>query len=227
MNGDARDDCRGSRRSRGTGPGAIAQPVPQRGQVRIKVAFVGMNLVDAPLRRERRDWMPVTYPFVPGTEHSGIVDAVGEGVDATLVSQAGAKTQNTFSTNNRQRIGRKKKNVRYNKKKIVYKKCHSFTFGLLITPSGIRIPFQIPHYTKEYCAEHKVAHRTTAEAAPVAAAIGVFAAVAGVFVSYYLTIASGPAVGLVATAIFRLVLVLAGARGRWGPRATAAEVSPS
>lgn len=86
-------------------------------------------------------------------------------IDATLVSQAGAKTQNTFSTNNRQRIGRKKKNVRYNKKKIVYKKCHSFTFGLLITPSGIRIPFQIPHYTKEYCAEHKVVHRTTAEAA--------------------------------------------------------------
>lgn len=86
-------------------------------------------------------------------------------IDATLVSQAGAKTQNTFSTNNRRRIGRKKKHARYNKKKIVYKKCHSFTFGLLITPSGIRIPFQIPHYTKEYCAEHGVEHRTTAEAA--------------------------------------------------------------
>jgi hypothetical protein len=88
-------------------------------------------------------------------------------LDATLVSQAGKKTQNTFSTNNRQRIGRKKKFVRYNTKKIAYKKCHSFTFGLLITPSGIRIPFQIPHYTKEYCAEHGIEHRTTAEAAAV------------------------------------------------------------
>lgn len=86
-------------------------------------------------------------------------------LDATLVSQAGKKTQNTFSTNNRHRIGRKKKHVRYNQKKIAYKKCHSFTFGLLITPSGIRIPFQIPHYTKEHCAEHGIEHRTTAEAA--------------------------------------------------------------
>jgi len=86
-------------------------------------------------------------------------------IDATLVSQAGKKTQNTFSTNNHQRIGRKKKNVRYNKKKIVYKKCHSFTFGVLITPSGLRIPFQIPHYTKEYCGLQGLAHLTTAEAA--------------------------------------------------------------
>jgi hypothetical protein len=86
-------------------------------------------------------------------------------LDATLVSQAGKKTQNTFSTNNRQRIGRKKKHVRYNQKKIAYKKCHSFTFGLLITPSGLRIPFEIPHYTKEYCAEHQREHLTTAEAA--------------------------------------------------------------
>ncbi len=50
-------------------------------------------------------------------------------------------------------------------KKVVYKKCHSFTFGLLITPSGIRIPFEIPHYTKEYCAAYGHEHRTTAEAA--------------------------------------------------------------
>ena len=86
-------------------------------------------------------------------------------IDATLVSQAGKKTENTFSTNNHQRIGRKKKGARYNKKKIVYKKCHSFTFGVLITPSGMRIPFQIPHYTTEYCGLQGLAHRTTAEAA--------------------------------------------------------------
>lgn len=86
-------------------------------------------------------------------------------IDATLVSQAGKMTQNTFSTNNRQCIGRKKKHVRYNKKKVAYKTCHSFTFGVLITPSGIRIPFQIPHYTKEYCEVQQLLHRTTAEAA--------------------------------------------------------------
>jgi len=84
-------------------------------------------------------------------------------IDATLVSQAGKKTQNTYSTGNRQR--RPAKGRRYNKKKIVFKKCHSFTFGLLLTPSGMRIPFQVPHYTLEYCAEHGLTHRTTAEAA--------------------------------------------------------------
>lgn len=84
-------------------------------------------------------------------------------IDATLVSQSGQKTQNTYSTGNRGR--NRAKGRRYNKKKIVYKKCHSFTFGLLITPSGLRVPFEIPHYTKEYCAEHGIEHRTTAEAA--------------------------------------------------------------
>lgn len=86
-------------------------------------------------------------------------------VDATLVSQAGKKTENTYSTGNRGR--RWARGRRYNKRKIVYKKCHSFTFGLLITPSGMRIPFQIPHYTKEYCAEKGLTHRTTAESAAV------------------------------------------------------------
>lgn len=84
--------------------------------------------------------------------------------DATLTSQAGTKTQNTYSTGNRQRRTIKK-GFRYNKQKVIRKKVHSFTFGLLITPSGIRIPMQIPHYTKEYCEAHGLEHRTTAEAA--------------------------------------------------------------
>ncbi len=84
-------------------------------------------------------------------------------IDATLVSQSGKKTKNTYSTGNRGR--NRAKGRRYNKNKVVYKKCHSFTFGLLITPSGIRIPFEIPHYTKEYCAERGIEHRTTAESA--------------------------------------------------------------
>jgi hypothetical protein len=85
-------------------------------------------------------------------------------IDATLVSQAGRKAQNTYSTGNRQRRTIKK-GWRYNKKKVVFKKVHNFTFGLLITPSGIRIPMQIPHYTQEYCREHGLEHQTTAESA--------------------------------------------------------------
>jgi hypothetical protein len=84
-------------------------------------------------------------------------------VDATLVTQAGKKTENTYNTGNRQR--RPCKGRRYGKTKHARKKCHSFTMGLLITPSGIRIPFCKPYLTHEYCKETGREHRTTAEAA--------------------------------------------------------------
>jgi hypothetical protein len=84
-------------------------------------------------------------------------------VDATLVGQAGQKTENTYSTGDKAR-GRRK-GQRYHKYKHARRSCHSFTFGLLITPSGHRVPMQIPHYTQEYCQAHGVTHRTTAEAA--------------------------------------------------------------
>lgn len=83
--------------------------------------------------------------------------------DATLTTQAGKKTENTYSTGNRQR--RPGKGRRYGKNKHARKNCHSFTMGLLITPSGIRIPFSKPYYTREYCKQKGLPHRTTAEAA--------------------------------------------------------------
>jgi hypothetical protein len=83
--------------------------------------------------------------------------------DATLNGQSGRKTQNTYSTGNRQR--RPRKGRRHGKNKHAKKSCHSFTCGLLITPSGVRIPFCKPYYTKEYCAKTGRVHRTTAEAA--------------------------------------------------------------
>ena len=55
------------------------------------------------------------------------------------------------------------KGRRYNQKKVVFKNCHRFRFGLLITPSGIRIPYPVPHYSKEYCTERGLVHRTTAD----------------------------------------------------------------
>jgi hypothetical protein len=66
-------------------------------------------------------------------------------IDATLTSQAGTKTENTFSTGNRKRRPCKKR--RHGKNKHAKKNCHSFTMGLLITPSGVRIPFCKPYYT--------------------------------------------------------------------------------
>jgi hypothetical protein len=84
-------------------------------------------------------------------------------LDATLTSQAGKKTANTYSTGNRKR--RPRKGRRYGKTKHAVKNCHSFTMGLLITPSGLRIPFSKPYHTREYCKAKRLAHRTTAEAA--------------------------------------------------------------
>ena len=84
-------------------------------------------------------------------------------IDATSVTQQGKHTQNTFSTANRKR--RPKKGRRYGKHKHARKNGHSFTFALLITPSGKRIPWQCPHYTKEYCQTHNLEQRTTAELA--------------------------------------------------------------
>jgi hypothetical protein len=84
-------------------------------------------------------------------------------IDATLTSQAGKKTANTYSTGNRKR--RPRQGRRYGKTKHAAKNCHSFTMGLLITPSGLRIPFSKPYHTREYCKAKGRTHRTTAEAA--------------------------------------------------------------
>jgi len=82
-------------------------------------------------------------------------------VDKTCTSKQGKNTENTFSTGNRER--RPQKGRRYSKKKNAPKQCHAFVMGLLITPSGYRIPFQKCYYTKAYCKKHGIDHRTEAE----------------------------------------------------------------
>jgi hypothetical protein len=84
-------------------------------------------------------------------------------VDQTLVSQQGDKTENTFSTGNRQR--RPRKGRRYNQYKHRRKSCHAFVQGLLITPSGFRVPFSRSYYTRDYCAAKGKPHHTQAELA--------------------------------------------------------------
>jgi hypothetical protein len=132
--------------------GSVASESVHRGQLTRFLARPRWQRHDfnAPLRREllKLESQKGTFIFL---------------IDATLVSQAGAKTQNTFSAG--KRLRRPKKGRRYNQKKIIHKKVHSFTFGLLITPSGYRIPMQIPHYTQEYCESKRLQHLTTAEAA--------------------------------------------------------------
>ena len=82
-------------------------------------------------------------------------------VDKTCTSRQGKKVQTTFSTGNRKR--RPAKGRRYNKKKTPSKRSHGFVMGLLISPSGYRIPFCLCYYTKAYCKKHNIDHRTEAE----------------------------------------------------------------
>ncbi len=84
-------------------------------------------------------------------------------VDQTLTSQQGQKTENTFSSGNRQR--RPRKGRRYNAYKRARRSCHCFVKGLLLTPSGIRIPFSRPYYTKDYCAAKGRPYRTQTQLA--------------------------------------------------------------
>jgi hypothetical protein len=83
--------------------------------------------------------------------------------DQTMCSQQGDKTENTYSTGNRKR--RPRKGVRYSKYKHTRKQCHCFVMGLLITPSGIRIPFRRSYYTKDYCQKKGRPYRKQTELA--------------------------------------------------------------
>lgn len=63
------------------------QPDPGAGQVRVKVAYASLNPLDNHARADRIKWNHPGYPFTPGFEFAGRVDAVGEGVDPTLLDQ--------------------------------------------------------------------------------------------------------------------------------------------
>jgi NADPH2:quinone reductase len=52
-------------------------PEPQAGEVRVRVAAVGLNFIET---YQRKGVYPVPLPFTPGAEFAGTVDAVGAGV---------------------------------------------------------------------------------------------------------------------------------------------------
>ena len=61
-------------------------PSPGVGEVRVKVAYAGINFADLLMRMGFYNPRP-PYPFTPGYEVSGVVDAVGEGVEGWTVGQ--------------------------------------------------------------------------------------------------------------------------------------------
>jgi NADPH:quinone reductase len=66
--------------------GALPRPTPGLGQVRLKVAAAGLNFPDTLIIEDRYQVRP-RRPFSPGIEVAGVIDAVGEGVDAALGGQ--------------------------------------------------------------------------------------------------------------------------------------------
>lgn len=59
----------------------VEQPIPDAGQVRIRVAATSFNSVDGNIRGGfMQGPIPVTLPHTPGIDVSGTVDALGEGV---------------------------------------------------------------------------------------------------------------------------------------------------
>jgi len=59
----------------------VSIPKPGPGQVRIRVAYAALNPLDTHARAARVAYMAPDFPFTPGIEFSGLVDAVGAGVD--------------------------------------------------------------------------------------------------------------------------------------------------
>lgn len=65
----------------------IAEPEPKRGEVRIAVRYCGINYPDVLVIEDKYQFKP-PRPFAPGSEMSGIIDAVGEGVTGFKVGDA-------------------------------------------------------------------------------------------------------------------------------------------
>lgn len=82
--------------------GEMPQPAPGAGEVRIRLAFSGINPGDV---KKRSGWQgsPMPYPrVVPHSDGAGFIDAVGPGVPTARVGQAvwcyGAQSYRAFGT---------------------------------------------------------------------------------------------------------------------------------
>jgi Transposase DDE domain len=83
-------------------------------------------------------------------------------LDQTYVGQKGQQTENTFSrANYRPRAHRGNRKH----KKHAQRSCHGFVCGLLLTPSGLRIPCCRSYYTAGYCQAQGYAYHTQVQLA--------------------------------------------------------------
>jgi len=72
----------------------VADPVPGPGEVRVKVHCAGINYAEILSRKGLYGWAP-PKPYILGMEASGVIEEIGEGVDASRLGErvmVGAKT---------------------------------------------------------------------------------------------------------------------------------------
>jgi NADPH:quinone reductase len=80
----------------------MAEPEPSPGEVRVRLALSGVNPGDT---KKRGDWLGNRMPFprvVPHSDGSGVIDAVGQGVDRSRIGERvwvyGAQSYRPFGT---------------------------------------------------------------------------------------------------------------------------------
>lgn len=67
----------------------IARPQPQANEVLVKVQAVGVLPAEVKTRQGYfKNFRPTTFPYIPGSTFSGVVEAVGAGVTGLAVGQA-------------------------------------------------------------------------------------------------------------------------------------------
>lgn len=65
----------------------VDTPQPEQGEVRIRVTSIGMNHAELMGRRGEYKLSTGEPPFIPGLECGGVIEAVGQGVDAGRVGE--------------------------------------------------------------------------------------------------------------------------------------------
>ncbi|GGU22245.1 NADPH:quinone reductase [Streptomyces coeruleorubidus] len=82
--------------------GELPDPTPGPGEVRVRVTVSGVNPGDT---KKRRGWLGSSMPYprvIPHSDAAGVIDAVGDGVDAHRVGQRvwvyGAQSYRPFGT---------------------------------------------------------------------------------------------------------------------------------
>ena len=75
---------------------SVEPPTPGPGQLLIKVAAAGVNFIET---YQRRGTYKVDYPFTPGAEAAGTIEAIGEGVEDFSVGDriATAEASKTYA----------------------------------------------------------------------------------------------------------------------------------